>query len=278
MTAKILDGKKTAEKVLGEVKKDLENFKKQEVNPCLSCIQTGNDPASEIYIQKKKEACDKVGIIFHLFSFSEKVIEKELIQKIKELNSDKSTHGIIVQLPLPDHINKQKIIEVISPQKDVDGFHSQNWGKLAYSNKGFIPATPLGILRILEEYKILLAGRKVVIIGKSSIVGKPLALLCLQKKATVTVCHKKTENLKDYTRKADILISAAGVPKLIKKNMVKKDAVIVDVGISRIGSKITGDVDFDNVKDIASFITPVPGGIGPMTVAMLLKNVILAIN
>jgi methylenetetrahydrofolate dehydrogenase (NADP+)/methenyltetrahydrofolate cyclohydrolase len=276
MAAKILDGRKLSQKILDEVKKEVKDLKKQGITPCLACIQVGEDPASRIYVKKKKEACSQVGIIFRLFSFSENVTTEDILQKIRELNSDRSTHGIIVQLPLPKHINKQKIIEFISPQKDVDGFHPQNWGKLAYSSKGFVPATAAGIIRLLKEYNISLSGKNIVIIGKSNIVGKPTALLCLQKEATVTICHKKTRNLKNHTKQADILISATGAPKLIKKDMVAKDAVVIDVGISRVGDKIVGDVDFKNVKDIASFITPIPGGVGPMTVIMLLKNVIKA--
>ncbi len=278
MAAKILDGKKIAEKILSKVGKETENFKKQGIIPCLACILVGQNPASQIYVRNKKEACAKTGIVFRLFSFSENVTEEEILDKIREFNLDKSIHGIIVQLPLPEYINNQKIIESISPQKDVDGFHPQNWGKLAYNEKGFVPATPAGILRLLDEYNISLADKYVVVVGMSNIVGKPLALLCLQRNATVTVCHKKTKNLKNHTRGADILISATGVPKLIKKDMVGKDAVVVDVGINRVDGKITGDVDFDNVKNIASFITPVPGGVGPMTVTMLLVNVIFAIN
>jgi methylenetetrahydrofolate dehydrogenase (NADP+)/methenyltetrahydrofolate cyclohydrolase len=274
MPVKVFDGKKLAEKIKFTVKQEIQ---KKELKPKLSLILAGNDPASQIYVKRKHEACEEVGIISDQHFFPEKVKEKEITDLIQVLNKNPEVSGILVQLPLPEQINVKKVINLISPEKDVDGFHPINVGKASIGQEGFLPATPLGILRLLEEEKITLQGKNIVIVGASNIVGKPLGLMLLNKNATITYCNKFTKDLKEFTKKADILISAVGKPKLITKEMVKKGAIVIDVGTTRLESgKLAGDVDFEEVKKIASFITPVPGGVGPLTVACLMENTLKA--
>ncbi len=237
----------------------------------------GENPASQIYVQNKKLACEKVGIKSVSHELKEDVQEQELIQLINKLNSDKEIHGILVQLPLPAHIDENKIINAINPEKDVDGFHPLNIGKMMLGLKTLLPCTPSGIIEILKRSSIQIEGKHVVMVGRSNIVGKPVAQLLLNKNATITICHSKTKNLKEITRQADILVVALGKAKFIKKDMIKDKVIIIDVGINRLeNNKICGDVDFENVKNKASLITPVPGGVGPMTIAMLLKNTLEA--
>jgi len=276
MTA-IIDGKKLADEIKKEVKKEVENFEKiYKRKPLLATILVGNNPASEIYVNLKDKACKDVGINSEIYRFSDSITEKELVEEIFRLNNDENVNGILVQMPLPPHIKPERIMSAINPEKDVDGFNPVNAGKLMNKEETLAPCTPKGIIYMLEKYNIPVEGKDVTIINHSPVVGKPLCLMLLSRNATVTVCHVYTKNLKEKTINADILISAVGKPKLITEDMVKENAVVIDVGISRIDKKIFGDVDFENVKDKASFITPVPGGVGPMTVAMLLKNTVNA--
>lgn len=266
----IIDGKKTADKITEKLKQKIANI---ETKPHLTVIQVGNNPASNIYVALKKKKAEEIGIKSTIVTFDDNINENELINKIKELNEDETVHAILVQLPLPKHINKDNVIKAISSKKDVDGFTSYNSGNLLNGiTPSVYPCTPKGILRLLKEYNIELTGKHAVVIGRSNIVGKPVAIMLLNKNATVTICHSKTKNLKELTRQADILISAVG-KKIIFKDMVKQDAVIIDVGIFKDeNGKTTGDVDFENVKEITSYITPVPKGVGPMTIAMLMEN------
>ncbi|MBI2549745.1 bifunctional methylenetetrahydrofolate dehydrogenase/methenyltetrahydrofolate cyclohydrolase FolD [Candidatus Woesearchaeota archaeon] len=269
MTAKIMDGKAVAEKIRAKVKAEVANLK---TKPGLAAILVGENPASKVYVDIKRKTCDEVGIYSELYKLPEETTEKELLQLIGRLNKSEKIHGILVQLPLPRRINEEKVLEAIALEKDVDGFSLVNVGRLASGREAAVPCTPKGVIRLLEEYGIDLAWKNAVVIGRSNIVGKPTALLLLNRNATVTICHSKTADLPHYTKKADILVAAAGKPKLVKADMVKEGAVVIDVGINRVEGKLVGDVDFASVKEKASYITPVPGGVGPMTVAMLIEN------
>lgn len=275
--AKVIDGKKIAENMQNELKKETTELKKNGINLTLAVIYVGDDLASKIYINNKRKACDYVGIKMKEFKFDCNASENDILRLINELNMDKSVTGIMVQMPLPHQINAKKIVGAINPQKDVDGFSEVNLGKIITKNYDFLPCTPAGIMEILNSENIEIKGKRCVVVGRSNIVGKPLSLMLLNNDATVTICHSKTENLKEACKNADILISAVGKRNLITADMVKKDAVVIDVGINRNEfGKICGDVDFENVKKVASYITPVPGGVGPVTVAMLMKNVVLS--
>jgi methylenetetrahydrofolate dehydrogenase (NADP+)/methenyltetrahydrofolate cyclohydrolase len=267
----ILDGKKLSKQILDDLTIELAKLDKK---PSLTVIQVGENPASEIYVNIKKKTAERIGIVSNIIKYPETISEKELLIKIEELNNDEAVNAVLVQLPLPKHINSKNIIQAISPKKDVDGFHPENVGKLAIGVEPYAyPCTPKGVLRLLEEYKIELEGKHVVILGRSNIVGRPLAQMALNKNATVTICHSYTKNLSDITKTADILISAVGVKNIIKNGMVKKNSVIVDVGICKdVDCKICGDVDFEKVFEDVSFISPVPGGVGPMTIASLMEN------
>lgn len=279
-TNKIIDGSKISKLVFEEIKNDLALCG---INPGISLIIAGNNPASESYVKMKAKRCAELGYYSVVTRFDETVSEDTLLEKIKEYNADNKIHGILVQLPLPKHINELKIIEAVDYKKDVDGFHPENTGRLLNGEKCFVPCTPLGIMELLKRYKISTKGKHAVVLGRSNIVGKPIANLLIQKNesanSTVTVCHSATENISEYTKQADIIIAAIGKPLFLKGNMIKPGCVIIDVGINRVedkstpkGYKIVGDVDFDNCFEKASMITPVPGGVGPMTIAMLLKN------
>ncbi len=277
--AVILDGKKLSEKIKKELKEEVENFKSQGLRePALAVVLVGNDPASEIYVRNKIKSCQTVGIRSVDVRLPEETTQEKLNSIVKELNEDEGIDGIIVQLPLPKHLSCREVIEFISPKKDVDGFHPENAGKclLGLYEKGLMPCTPAGVMKIFEEYGIELQGKNAVMVGHSNIVGKPLATMMINANATVSVCHVYTKDLASFTKEADILCVATGVPHLIKADMVKEGAVVIDIGISRINGKIVGDVDFENVKEKASAITPVPGGVGPMTIAMLLYNTVKA--
>lgn len=275
--AKVIDGKKIAENMQNELKKETTELKKNGIDLTLAVIYVGDDLASKIYINNKRKACDYVGIEMKEFKFDCNTNENDILKLINELNMDKSVTGIMVQMPLPHRINEKKIVGAINPQKDVDGFSEVNLGKIITKNYDFLPCTPAGIMEILNSENIEIKGKHCVVVGRSNIVGKPLSLMLLNNDATVTICHSKTENLKEACKNADILISAVGKKNLITADMVKKDAVVIDVGINRNEfGKICGDVDFENVKKVASYITPVPGGVGPVTVAMLMKNVVLS--
>lgn len=280
----ILDGKKISEEIKLEISIEAKKlFEEKKIKPGLVVILVGNNPASETYVASKIKSCKEVGFYSLFEKLPATVSESELLKIIEKYNSDKNIHGILVQLPLPNHISEQKIIEAINPKKDVDGFHPENIGKLVLGLETFIPCTPAGILEILNRSKINCSGKHVVVVGRSNIVGKPIANLLSQKKdglnAIVTLTHSGTKDISQFTKQADILIAAIGKPEFIKSEMVKNGAVVIDVGINRIedknsvkGYKIVGDVDFENVSKIANAITPVPGGVGPMTIAMLLKN------
>lgn len=269
----IIDGKKISESVLEGVKKDAEKLNGKGIAPSLAVIMVGNNPASKTYVRNKKMACEKAGIKSEEYLLPENASEKEILNLIDKLNATKEVSGILVQLPLPSHLDSKTICERISPLKDVDAFTSKNIGDLFKGDAKFLPCTPAGILEILKHENINLAGKHCVIIGRSNIVGKPLALLLIQNDATVTVCHSKTKNLEEICKLADIVICAVGKEKFLKKEMVKPGAVVIDVGINRDeNGKLCGDANFENLEPICSKITPVPGGVGPMTVAMLVKN------
>ncbi|TEY00915.1 bifunctional methylenetetrahydrofolate dehydrogenase/methenyltetrahydrofolate cyclohydrolase FolD [Campylobacter sp. US33a] len=271
----LLDGKKLSIKVKNELSKKAENLKSQGIEPCLAVILVGDDEASKTYVNSKAKACEACGIKSLVYKLEANTSQNELLALINTLNYDNSVDGILVQLPLPSHINKNLILENISALKDVDGFHPNNVGylNLGFEN-GFLPCTPFGIMRLLNEYNINLEGLDTVVIGASNIVGKPMSALLLNAGASVSICHIKTKDLKMYTKNADLIVVAAGCPDLLKADMVKDGVIVVDVGINRVDGKIVGDVDFENVSKKASFITPVPGGVGPMTIAILLENTI----
>lgn len=269
----IIDGLMISNKIKDELKEKIE---KLNIKPSLTVVQVGDNSASNLYIKNKKKACLYVGLDFNLIKFDDDVTEKEIIDKINELNRDLSVNGIIVQLPLPSNLNANRIISYISPLKDVDGLTSQNVGNLSLGNEALVSCTPLGVMKLLKEYKVNLSGKNVCIVGRSNLVGKPLIQLLLNEDATVSVCHSKSFDIKRYTSFSDVLIVAAGHAKLITKDMVKDGAVVIDVGINKENNVLSGDVDFDEVSKKASLITPVPGGVGPMTVACLLKNVVKA--
>lgn len=275
MAGKLIDGKAAAKEIREEIKKEVNELKAQGVVPGLAVILVGDDPASHTYVRNKEKGCKEVGIHSEIYKYPAAISEAELLDKIRELNEEKRIHGILVQLPLPGHISESKVIDTISPEKDVDGFHPVNVGKLVIGKEGFLPCTPYGIMKLLEREQIDLQGKRAVVIGRSNIVGKPAGLLLLQRNATVTYCHSKTENLSYHTKQADIIIAAVGKAKFLKAEDVKEGAVIVDVGMNRDeNGKLCGDVDFESVREKASFITPVPGGVGPMTITMLLYNTV----
>lgn len=274
---KILDGKAVSLKVKESVKVGAEELKKFGVEPTLAVILVGEDKASQTYVRAKEKACNEYGIKSVAHRLSENTTQAELLALINVLNLDDSIHGILVQLPLPKHIDTNTVLATIDPAKDVDGFHAVNVGKLVSGLDGFVPCTPLGVMEILKEYGIDVAGLNAVVIGRSNIVGKPMANLLLNASATVTITHSKTKNLKEICKNADLIVAAIGKPFFLKADMVKDGAVVVDVGINRLDDgRLVGDVDFDEVAPKCSYITPVPGGVGPMTIAMLLNNTILA--
>ena len=274
---KILDGKAVSLKVKESVKVRAEELKKFGVEPTLAVILVGEDKASQTYVRAKEKACNEYGIKSVAHRLSENTTQAELLTLINVLNLDDSIHGILIQLPLPKHIDTNVVLAAIDPRKDVDGFHAVNVGKLVSGLDGFVPCTPLGVMEILKEYGIDVAGLNAVVIGRSNIVGKPMANLLLNASATVTVTHSKTKNLKEICKNADLIVAAIGKPFFLKADMVKDGAVVVDVGINRLDDgRLVGDVDFDEVAPKCSYITPVPGGVGPMTIAMLLNNTILA--
>ncbi|MBE6151827.1 MAG: bifunctional methylenetetrahydrofolate dehydrogenase/methenyltetrahydrofolate cyclohydrolase FolD [Firmicutes bacterium] len=266
----VLDGKELSGQVKTQIKNDVKTYM---IKPCLAVIQIGDDPASNVYIKAKEKACNEVGIYFKHIKYADDVKEKEVINKIVELNNDEYVNGILLQLPIPEKYNTERIINYIARNKDVDGLTDINVGKLINNKKCLVSCTPQGIMELLNHYNIELEGKNVVIVGRSNLVGKPLISLFLNRNATVTICHSKTKDLQNHTTQADILVVAVGKKHFITEDMVKDDAVVIDVGINREDGNLYGDVDFDNVKKKASHITPVPGGVGPMTVAMLLKNV-----
>ena len=275
----IIDGKKISEMVLNEVKDEIKELKKNNISPTLAVILVGDDPASKTYVRNKSKACKSVGINCNEFMLNKSTTEEELIKLIDNLNNDVNVHGILLQSPVPKQIDINNLFNRIDPLKDVDGFNPVNYGNLLIGKDPLTSCTSLGIIRLLDEYDIEIKSKHAVIIGRSNIVSKPLSLCLLNRDATITICHSKTKNLSEITKTADILISAVGKPKFVTNDMVKDDAVVIDVGINRLSDgSLCGDVDFDNVKDKCSYITKVPGGVGPMTVAYLMKNVVKAVK
>jgi|SRR6185312_3952199 methylenetetrahydrofolate dehydrogenase (NADP+)/methenyltetrahydrofolate cyclohydrolase len=277
MTARILDGKSLAAATRTALKQKVDALVQRGVRPGLTVIIAGDNPASKVYVRNKTLAAEETGVRSWLLEFGKEVSETELMQTVAALNADPAVHGILVQLPLPRHIDAARVLESIAPAKDVDGFHEANLGALMAGRPGVVPCTPLGCMRLIEHAGVQIAGRHAVVVGRSNIVGKPLAHLLLQKDATVTICHSKSADLGGICKSADILVAAVGRAKLVGAGMVKPGACVIDVGINRLPEgKLAGDVDFDAVKDVAGWITPVPGGVGPMTIAMLLENCIRA--
>jgi methylenetetrahydrofolate dehydrogenase (NADP+)/methenyltetrahydrofolate cyclohydrolase len=277
LTTNRIDGKEVAAQVTENVKKRVEVLKEKGLTPGLAVVLVGNNSASQTYVNNKTKTCERLGMYSVMVTLDENVSEDELLQNVAALNNDEKIHGILVQLPLPKHINEDRVISAISPFKDVDGFHPENVGKMMIGQQTFIPCTPFGVMKLLEYSDIDVAGKHAVIIGRSNIVGKPMGQLLLQKDATVTYCHSKTKDLRAMTKQADILVVALGRAKMIDASYIKDGAVVIDVGINRDeNNKLCGDVDFESAKEVASKITPVPGGVGPMTIAMLMENTCLA--
>lgn len=275
--AEILDGKQLSKKIRENLKVEVDRLKENGINPKLAVIMVGDNSASAVYVKNKSNACKKVGIEFEEYFLGTETSEDELVDLIKRLNKDKSVNGILLQSPVPNHININRAFETILPEKDVDGFNAINVGNLTIGRDCFVSCTPYGVMRMLEEYNIEVAGKTAVVIGRSNIVGKPMLQCLLSKDATVTICHSKTKNLADVVKEADIVIAAIGKPNFVTGNMIKKGAVVIDVGINRLeDGSLCGDVNYEEAFEKASYITPVPGGVGPMTVAMLLENVVKA--
>ena len=276
--AEIIDGKLVSQSIRNEIRDEVAVLKaKYSLTPGLAVILVGENPASCVYVRNKHKGCLDVGMNSFEINMPEATSEEELLKKIDELNSDTAVHGILVQLPLPKHINEDAVIKRIAPEKDVDGFHPYNVGSMLSGSHTFLPCTPHGIMEMLDFYNVEIEGRECVVIGRSNIVGKPISVLLLERNGTVTICHSKTKNLSEVTSRADILVAAVGRPKFVNADMVKQGAVVIDVGINRLpDGKLCGDVDYENVFPIASMITPVPGGVGPMTITMLLKNTLIS--
>lgn len=273
----IIDGKALAKEKRAEIAKQVEALKEKGVTPGLAVVLVGEDPASQIYVRNKHKACEEVGIYSRKITLPEETTEEEILKIIDELNNDPEIDGILVQLPLPKHFDPDKVILSISPDKDVDGFHPVNAGRLLTGQDGFFPCTPLAVMELIKSAGVDVSGKEAVVVGRSNIVGKPVSMLLLRENATVTICHSKTKDLADVCRRADILVAAVGRPEMITSDYVKEGAVVIDVGINRVGEKkVVGDVAFDEVKDKAAYITPVPGGVGPMTITMLLYNTLLS--
>lgn len=271
--AKIIDGKKISAEIKDEVKEEVAALKKEGKEIALAVIQVGADPASSVYVRNKKRACEYTGIRSVSYELPEETTQEELMKIVKECNEDAAVNGILVQLPLPKHINEDEVLLAIDPKKDVDGFHPVSVGNMVIGEDGFLPCTPAGIIQLLKRSGVEIDGKECVVIGRSNIVGKPMSILLLRENGTVTTCHSHTKNLKEICKRADILVAAIGKPKFIDDSYVKESAVVIDVGIHRNeNNKLCGDVDFDKVEPVASAITPVPGGVGPMTIAMLMKN------
>ncbi len=276
--AKLLNGREASKKIKEKLALRVKEIKTKGINPHMAIIRVGEDPASIIYLKHKKIACESIGVKYSEIVLPDTITENELIMKIKEINIDESIHGLIVQFPLPEQISKKRIINVIDPKKDVDGLHSMNFIKMHQGEEGLRACTPLGIITLLKHNKIEIEGKDVVIIGRSKIVGEPLSKMMMNENATVTICFSKTKDLAKHTKMADIVISAVGIPHLIKEDMVKEGSIIIDVGVSRIDGKIVGDVDFKNIEPKAAWITPNPGGVGPMTIVSLLNNLVKIID
>ena len=275
--AKILNGKEVSQRIKDELKEEVKKLKSDNIFPGLAVIIVGDDPASRVYVNSKKKACEEIGIYSQEYALPENTTQDELLELVEKLNSDTKINGILVQLPLPSHIDEEAVINAISPKKDVDAFHPVNVGKIMIGNYDFLPCTPAGVMELIKESGIDISGKECVVVGRSNIVGKPQAMLLLHQNGTVTICHSRTKDLAEKTKNADILIAAVGKPNFITGDMIKEGAVVIDVGINRIApKKLVGDVDFESAEKKASAITPVPGGVGPMTLAMLMKNTVKA--
>ncbi len=273
MAAKIIDGKLIAKSIREEIKKKTEELIRQHgIQPGLAAVIVGDNPASRVYVNSKRKACAEVGIYSEEHALPKEMAQEDLLKLINQLNSNPKIHGILVQLPLPKQIDEKTIINSVSPYKDVDGFHSLNVGNLLLGSPTFIACTPLGIMKLIQSTGVEIKGKHAVVVGRSNIVGKPVAILLLAEHATLTICHSRTHDLAAVCRQADILVAAIGKPKMITGDMIKPGAVVIDVGINRVNDKLVGDVDFDSAAQVAGFLTPVPGGVGPMTIAMLLQN------
>lgn len=271
--AYLIDGKAISKQIKDELREEVAGLKTKGILPCLAVVQVGQDPASCVYVNNKKKACDYIGIESLSYEVEETISEEDLLELIEQLNQNEKVNGILVQLPLPKHIDENKVIQAIAPAKDVDGFHPETVGNMCIGTKGFLPCTPAGVIQLLKRSNIEIAGKECVVVGRSNIVGKPMAMLLLRENGTVTITHSRTKDLKEVTKRADILVAAIGQPKFITSEYVKEGAVVIDVGIHRNeDGKLCGDVDFDDVVDKVSAITPVPGGVGPMTIAMLMNN------
>ena len=276
--AQLIDGKLISTQIKDELRDKVATLKEQGIIPCLAVIQVGNDPASSVYVNNKKKACAYIGIESLSYELEEAVSQEELLTLIEKLNQDDKVNGILVQLPLPKHIDENAVIHAISPEKDVDGFHPETVGNMCIGTKGFLPCTPAGVIQLLKRSGIEIDGKECVVVGRSNIVGKPMAMLLLRENGTVTITHSRTKDLKEVTKRADILVVALGKPKFITKEYVKEGAVVIDVGIHRNeNNKLCGDVDSEDVIDKVSAITPVPGGVGPMTIAMLMDNCVKSV-
>lgn len=275
--AKLLMGKEVSARIKAELKTEVEKLKKEGINPGLAVIIVGEDPASQVYVRNKERACEECGIYSEKYALPAETTQEELLKLIDELNNKSSISGILVQLPVPEHIDEKTIINAIVPNKDVDAFHPVNVGKIMVGNYDFVPCTPAGVMELIKESGIDVSGKECVIVGRSNIVGKPQAMLLLHQNGTVTICHSKTKDLAEKTKNADILVAAVGIPNFIKGDMIKEGAVVIDVGINRLeNKKLCGDVEFESAEKVAGAITPVPGGVGPMTIAMLMKNTVKA--
>lgn len=272
-----IDGKRISSEIKEELKEQVAALKEQGIHPCMAVIQVGNDPASTVYVGNKKKACAYIGIESRAYELPEETSQEELLSLIRDLNEDESVHGILVQLPIPAHMDEREVIHAIRPDKDVDGFHPQSVGALSIGEEGFVSCTPAGIIELLKRSGIEIEGKECVVVGRSNIVGKPMAMLLLRENGTVTVCHSRTRDLKEVCKRADVLVAAIGKPKFFDETYVKEGAAVIDVGIHRQDNgKLCGDVDYEKVEPIAGAITPVPGGVGPMTIAMLMNNCVKA--
>ncbi|QOT00691.1 bifunctional methylenetetrahydrofolate dehydrogenase/methenyltetrahydrofolate cyclohydrolase FolD [Brevibacterium sp. JNUCC-42] len=276
MTAQVIDGREFAKSYRERIKQEVTELVDRGIQPGLAVVLVGDDSASQTYVNGKIKACEETGIYSKSFRLESSVTQQEVVKLVEQLNQDPNVHGILVQLPLPKHMNEEAIIDAISPEKDVDGFHPISVGNLCIGKETFLPCTPHGVIELIKSTGISMEGKHAVVIGRSNIVGKPVSLLLLHENATVTMCHSRTKNLVEQTRQADILVVAVGIAHLIKKEHVKNGAIVIDVGMNRLDGKLTGDVLFDEVKEVASHITPVPGGVGPMTITMLMQNTVIS--
>jgi len=276
--AQLINGKDIAQSIRKELKEKVSQLEARGKKPGLAVVLVGDDPASAVYVRQKKRACKEIGIYSEEHHLPEDISQDELLTLVDRLNKDPNIHGILVQLPLPEGLDETEVIDAIDPRKDVDGFHPINVGRLHIGEKGFVPCTPAGIIELVRRLEVPISGKKVVVVGRSNIVGKPTAALFLRENATVTICHSRTKDVFEECRQADILVAAVGKPHMVKKEWVKPGAIVIDVGINRIDGRLVGDVDFDEVKEVAGAITPVPGGVGPMTIAMLMKATVAAVE